>query len=64
MSNVLTDSEIVFSNLVDSTTGKTIVMDISQMTLPERYRLSKIQDQVRAHAESFGTRFKLGMIGG
>jgi hypothetical protein len=34
------------------------------MTLPERYRLSKIQDQVRARAESFGTRFRSGMIGG
>lgn len=42
MSDVLVDSKIVFSNLVDTSTGKQVAIDIAHFTLLQRYEAYKI----------------------
>lgn len=41
MSNILLDSNLVFENLIDTSTNNNITCDLSSLTLPQRYELNK-----------------------
>ena len=59
MNDVLVDNHVECKKLIDTATGKTIVLDLTNFTLPQRYELHKIQKR----AAQFAARFKEGMIG-
>lgn len=46
MSDVLVDSKLVFSNLVEASTGEKIAIDIAHFTLPQRYELYKMGKEI------------------
>lgn len=48
--SILTDQTVTFPKLVDSVTGETITVDVSQLTLPERVNLHKMSVKIKKHA--------------